>query len=310
MKKAKYYMLLFFASMSVLAKESFTTCEPSVDLQKCIDNAPIKIIRLSKGIYNVSGIHLNSNTTLVIPKGSVVRLADDAPINNKAFGGTANFVLASIGTPDNIIENVNIVVDGEIDANKASHPYENGGVEGIDWKWVKNSSISGSGTIHSANGDGIDIDSTFDSVISNVIVRNNGDSGIHFGSARPIVGSKNNVVIGVTSINNGFRIGKSGFDLSWPNPDGVVYINCTAIDNYRNFQIEASGGAIYNGKSVDSGKVVLKDDIKGANYAIINDVNVTNKAFLSKKLKVLIERDVRKFFGIKYHKYLDDVEYD
>nr|QOS24809.1 hypothetical protein VP359_00013 [Vibrio parahaemolyticus] len=96
--------------------------------------------------------------------------------------------------------------------------------------------------VHSANGDGIDLDAVHNSKISGLTVRENGDSGIHFGSPRPIMPSTNNIVIGVTSINNGFRIGKSGFDLSWPNPDGAIYVNCVAIDNYRNYKMEATGG--------------------------------------------------------------------
>lgn len=189
-----------------------------------------------------------------------------------------------------MIENVHIIVDGEINGNKSIHTYKKGGIEGIDWKWVNNSTISGSGVIHSANGDGIDIDATFNSVISDVTVRDNGDSGIHFGSPRPIAGAgnQNNVVIGVTSINNGFRIGKSGFDLSWPNPDGVIYVNCTAIDNYRNFFIEISCGAIYNAISKNCGKVVKEDNISGADYAVINAENITNKKFISIKSQILI----------------------
>ena len=42
------------------------------------------------------------------------------------------------------------------------HPYAKGGVEGIDWKWVTNSSIIGNGEIRNNNGDGIDLDVVFD----------------------------------------------------------------------------------------------------------------------------------------------------
>jgi hypothetical protein len=217
--------------------------------------------------------------------------------------------VASIGTSENLVENVHLIINGEIDGNKRIHTYERGGVEGIDWKWVKNSSISGTGVIHSANGDGIDLDAVYNTRVEGVTVKDNGDSGIHFGSPRPIVGSLNNIVIGVTSINNGFRIGKSGFDLSWPNPDGVVYINCTAIDNYRNFDMEASGGAIYNSKSINNGNVVEADSLSGADYAYLNGQNLTNKSLISTKTKILLKRDIKKMLGMSYHKHLDGIEY-
>ncbi|EKO3922295.1 hypothetical protein GCS60_003223, partial [Vibrio metschnikovii] len=153
------------------------------------------------------------------------------------------------------------------------------------------------------------LDAVHNIKISGVTVRDNGDSGIHFGSPRPIMPSTNNVVMDVTSINNGFRIGKSGFDLSWPNPDGVIYVNCVAIDNYRNFKMEATGGAIYGSTSIDNGKVIEKDDVGGASYAMINNENVTNKNFISVKTKILLNRDIRKLFGMNYHTYLDGLEY-
>jgi hypothetical protein len=297
--------------VSVHAQENITVCHPEDNLQDCIDTSKTNTISLLKGVYNVQGVLISSNTTFIVPKHSTIRLGDDAVLDPDAFGGEANFVLASIGSKNNMIENVHIIVDGEIDGNKIIHTYEKGGVEGIDWKWVSNSTISGTGVIHSVNGDGIDLDATFNSVISGVTVRDNGDSGIHFGSPRPIAGagSKNNVVIDVKSINNGFRIGKSGFDLSWPNPDGVIYVNCTAIDNYRNFFIEASGGAIYNAISNSSGKVVKEDDINGADYAVVNGENITNKKLISTKTQILIKRDIKKLLGMNYHKHLDGIKY-
>lgn len=304
----------FFACvlpLNAYAQENITVCYPHEDLQSCIDEAETKTVSLSEGIYNVQGIHIGSNITFMVPKHSTIRLDDHAKLNSSAFGGVANYVLASIGTKESMIENVHLIIDGEIDGNNGIHTYEKGGVEGIDWKWVTNSTISGTGVIHSVNGDGIDIDATFNSTISNVTIRDNGDSGVHFGSPRPIAGagSKNNVVIGVTSLNNGFRIGKNGFDLSWPNPDGVIYVNCTAIDNFRNFFMEASGGAIYNAKSQNSGKVVKEDDISGADYAVINGENITNKKLISIKSQILIKRDIKKFLGMDYHEHLDGIKY-
>lgn len=303
--------VLYLVPLSTLANEKITICSSEQKLQECIDTSKSNVISLSEGVHNTDGIHIASNTTFIIPKKSILRLSDVAKLNPDAFGGEANFVLGSIGTEENQLENIHLIIDGEVDGNRSIHTYEKGGVEGIDWKWVSNSTISGTGVIHSVNGDGIDLDATFNSVISGVTVRDNGDSGIHFGSPRPIAGagSKNNVVIDVKSISNGFRIGKSGFDLSWPNPDGVIYVNCTAIDNYRNFFIEASGGAIYNAISNSSGKVVKEDDINGADYAVVNGENITNKKLISTKTQILIKRDIKKLLGMDYHKHLDGIKY-
>ena len=56
-------------------------------------------------MYNVQGIHISSNTTL--------RLSDDAELDQNAFGGKANFVMASIRSKDSMIENVHIIIDDE-----------------------------------------------------------------------------------------------------------------------------------------------------------------------------------------------------
>lgn len=305
----KSLLLFFVLAFNNAYAQEITLCSNNEDLQKCIDNAPTDTISLLEGLYLTSGIHITSNTTFIIPKNSILKLADDAELDGAAFGGDANFVISSVGKPEQLIENVHLVINGEVDGNRDVHVYEQGGVEGIDWKWVENSTISGSGVVHSANGDGIDLDAVHNSKISGLTVRGNGDSGIHFGSPRPIMPSSNNVVIGVTSINNGFRIGKSGFDLSWPNPDGVIYVNCIAIDNYRNYKMEATGGAIYNSYSINNGSEIKKDYFGDASYVMVNGSDVTNNNFISMRTKILIKRDVRKLLGMSYHAYLDGLEY-
>ncbi|WP_412125851.1 hypothetical protein [Vibrio cyclitrophicus] len=215
----RYFTFIFLVlsvrfATAATTENDITICTQNEALQQCIDNAKTNIISLSSGIHETSGIFISSNQTFIVPDGSTLKLADDAVLNGEAFGGDANFVIASIGKPNQLVSNVHIIINGEIDGNKDVHVYEKGGVEGIDWKWVENSTISGSGVVHSANGDGIDLDAVHNIQISDITVKDNGDSGIHFGSPRPIMPSTNNVVIGVTSINNGFRVGKSGFDLS------------------------------------------------------------------------------------------------
>ena len=296
-------------SLNIYAKENITVCYPEDNLQSCIDTSKTNRISLTEGIYNTSGIHIPSNITFIIPKKAILRFGDNVELDSSMFGGKANSVLSSIGTKDALVENVHIIIDGEIDGNKKIHTYEKGGAEAIDWKWIRNSSISGSGVIHSVNGDGIDIDATYNSIISGVTIQNNGGSGVHFGSPRPIVGSIGNVVMNVTSLNNGFKSKKNGFDLSWPNPDGAIFVNCKAVDNYRNFQIEASGGAIYNSESIDNGKVIDEDDISGADYAFINGDNISNKNFISNKTKILLKRDLKGFLRMYTPNHLKDIKY-
>jgi hypothetical protein len=220
-----------------------------------------------------------------------------------------NAVVLAKGSKSSPMKNVHLVLDGEIDANKEIHSPETGGWEGVNYAWVENSSITGSGTIHSASGDGIDLDAVKNVLVEGVTVRDNDGTGLHFGSTRPIHGSIDNVVMNVKSINNGFLAKRNGFDLSWPNPNGAVFINCHAEDNYRNFEIEAAGGIVVNSFSIDNGKVGEPDDFGGASFARVNGKDVTNKRWISKKKEILIKRDIKKIFGMEYPEYLDGVEY-
>ena len=186
---------------------------------------------------------------------------------------------------------------------------QRGGVEAINLAYVKNSIITGSGTIHSVNGDAVDIDSSDNIRIENITVKNNDGSGIHFGSPRPVNGSRDNLVIGVTAIGNGFLDERNGFDLSWPNPRGAIFINCVAKDNYRNYQIEAVGGVVINSMSVNTGIVIDSDDFSGADYVFINGENKTNKSLFSKRLRILIHRDINRILGRQTADYLNELEY-
>ncbi|KFA99243.1 right-handed parallel beta-helix repeat-containing protein [Vibrio sp. ER1A] len=310
-KKLKILVLSsLLSNVSYSDEIDITYCDTTQEIQQCIDSSKSGHIVLSAGLHLTDGILLGSNTKLVIPKGAILKLSDDAILNPKAFGGTANYVIASIGDPDNYITNIEIIINGEVDGNRDKHPYEKGGVEGIDLKYVENSIISGNGVVHSANGDGVDLDAVRNIKVENITVRDNNDSGIHFGSPRPIIGSHGNLVYNVTSINNGYRIGKSGFDLSWPNPHGVTYVNCKAIDNYRNYKIEGVGGVIYNSKSLElDRKVIEKDDFSGASYVYMNGEDMTNQSFISQRKMILLKRDIKKLLGMEYQKHLDGVEY-
>lgn len=300
-------VFLIASSTSAALKHSSANCFPNQDINECITSAENGTVVLAPGKYLTSGVVLSSDITLVIPKGSVIKLADSADLNEGAFGGVANAVILAKGTPQHRLENVHIVLDGEVDGNKREHPYEKGGCEGINFAWIKNSSIRGSGTIHSANGDGIDIDAAENLIIDGVTVRDNGGSGVHFGSPRPIVGSKNNTVLNVESYKNGFERSRNGLDLSWPNTLGAVFINCSAEDNYRNYKIDAVGGIVIN--SFSSGKVIKKDEFPGANYVFLNGQDITNPDWISMKTKILFKRDIKGLLGLDYPGYLEGVEY-
>ena len=284
-------------------------CDVNQDINLVIKNAqPLDKIELCPGTHYTNGVFLKSNITFIIPNKAILKLRDSADINKEAFGGIANAVIMAKGSRDSPLVNLKIMVYGEIDGNKKHNSYENGGVEGVNLSWVKSSMIEGDGVIHSANGDGIDLDAVTNVIVKDITVTNNGGSGVHFGSPRPIYGSIGNVILNVKSLNNGFRAKRNGFDLSWPNPNGAVFVNCLSKDNYRNFEIEASNSAVLNSKSINTGDVVDDDYFGGANYAFINGKNKTNKSWVSRKSIILYKHKFKRFFNIDSPKYLDDIK--
>ena len=119
-------------------------------------------------------------------------------------------------------------------------------------------------------------------------VRDNGGSGIHFGSPRPITGSHSNAVMNVLSHDNGFERLRNGFDISWPNPSGAIFINCVSKNNFRNFDIEATGTVVLSSYSLSSGKTKKKDNFGGASLAIVDGINVNTK-WISKNWIMLVK---------------------
>lgn len=284
-------------------------CSERDILQVCLDKAKGQMLVLLPGNYKSYMADIHSDTTVVIPRGVIIKLADDASMPHK--GG---YVLGVRGTSDNYAKNVHIILNGIIDGNNKKHPYEKSGNEGISFGWVKDCSITGNGTVKNASGDGIDVDAVNNCYFKDVKVLNNSGTGFHFGSPRPIKASKNNIVLRVYAEGNGFKNLRNGLDLSWPNSGGATFINCTAVDNYRNYEIEAEGGVIVDSLSVDNGGVVKKDNFEGAEFAQINGIDVTNKAWISKKHQILIKRDIKKLLNLifnfeKYPKYLDPIKY-
>ena len=320
MLSIKLYVIIFFlgffipnsiyASLhnNVEINKNVVSCSEQDILQDCLDKAKGQILTLLPGNYKSYMANIHSDTTVIIPRGVIIKLADDALMPLR--GG---HVLGIRGTEDKYANNVHIVLNGIIDGNNKAHPYEKSGNEGVTYGWVKNCSITGNGIIKNASGDGIDVDAVEDCYFEGVQVINNSGSGFHFGSPRPIKGSKNNIVMNIYARGNGFKVKRNGLDLSWANPNGATFVNNKAVDNYRNYEITAEGGVIVGSLSIDNGRVVKKDNFEGADFAQVNGIDVTNKSWISKKHRILIKRDIKKFlnlfFNFKTHDYLDPINY-
>tara|TARA_Y100000385_G_C13104568_1_gene646713 strand:+ start:814 stop:1764 length:951 start_codon:yes stop_codon:yes gene_type:complete len=289
--------------------ENITYCDVNDSIHLIMKKSkPGDIISLLPGTHYTNGVFLKSNITFIIPNKAILKLRDSADINKEAFGGIANAVIMAKGSRELPLVNLKIRVYGEIDGNKKYNPYKEGGVEGINLSWVKNSVIEGDGIIHSVNGDGIDLDAVTNIIVKDITVTNNGGSGVHFGSPRPIYGSIGNVILNVKSLNNGFRAKRNGFDLSWPNPNGAVFVNCLSKDNYRNFEIEAINSVVLNSKSINTGVVIDDDYFGGANFVFINGKNQTNKSWFSRKTIIILKHKFKRFFNIDSPKYLDNLK--
>lgn len=246
-------------------------CDTNDNIQEKLLEARGKILVLTPGIHLSYGAKVPENTILYIPKNATIKLADDLVIDQTDYPeGTGDAVLKVYGTEKYPIHNVNIILEGTIDANKKIHPYKSGGIEGIDLKWVVNSSIMGQGNIQNANADGIDLDAVKDVLVWGITTNNNEGSGVHFGSPRPIKPSKRNLVIGVKSINNGFARQRNGFDQSWPNVDGVTFINCISMYNYKNWMIHGRGGIVLSSQSIYKQPSNSKDELSDSFYAEVN----------------------------------------
>lgn len=306
-------LLLILISLTTLQNgisQRKVLCRVSDDLNKVINSNPESTIILEEGLHQTQGVIINSsNLTLIIPSNAVLKLSDEAVLNDKAFGGISNAVIKVEGEISNPVKNVEIRVDGLIDGNRTKHPYSQGGLEGINMIHVANSKIIGKGIVANCNGDGIDLDNINNCLIQDVRLLNNSGSGLHFGSPRPIVGSKNNLVINITSSENGFERKRNGIDLSWPNEYGATFINCISIDNYRNYEIEAAGSVVVNCYSIDNGKVVKKDFFGGAEFALVNDRNITDKSLIRRKTQIILKHRIRKLLGLETNDYLNDLTF-
>jgi len=270
---------LNYFKLSTLANEKIVYCDTSDNFQQKVYDAKNGILILQPGIHQSHVTNILGNTTVYIPIGATIRLADDVNLHEYSkvspMGDAA--VLRCVGTEEKPIKNIKIILDGKIDGNKENHPYSinadgegKGGCEGIAFKWVEKSIITGVGTIVNVNGDGIDVDASRLCYFEGIRLINNDGTGFHFGSTRPIRPSERNIAVNLYAEGNGFGALRNGFDLSWPNINGAMYIGCTAENNYCNWEIDADGGIVLAGRSINSGNEMKPDNLFNSSYSQIN----------------------------------------
>ena len=271
----------------------------------CIASTSAKRIVLRPGLHSVYPIHLKSDQTLVIGEGVVLQLSRDAELNKNAFGGISSAIISAVGTSEKPLSNVTIELDGIVDGNKTFHAYEDGGYEGINFKYVNGGGVIGKGVIQNVSGDGVDIDASTRLVLKDFTTRLNEGSGVHFGAPRPLSASRSNFVLNVISYSNGFGLNRNGFDLSWPNPWGAIFIDCEARDNNRNWDIQTNGIVI--GSTSNHGK--KSDKFTGNGFFEINGDKLNPIIFITPRTIELLKRDVKKLLGIESPVYLEELEY-
>jgi hypothetical protein len=258
-------------------------CSVDQNLQNRVYESVGKTLILEKGVHKSYILKIPSNIKIIIPKNTTIKLADDSIIDQSLYGEAVGDAVIQInGTENKLLENIFIELNGTIDGNKSIHPYSQGGVEGIDLKWVKNSAIYGSGSIINCNGDGIDIDVSNNCYVEGITLSNNDGGGIHFGSPRPIKSNFNNLIIGCTALSNGFLHQRSGFDQSWPNINGVTYFDCESKNNFQNWDIQGSGVVILNSISENKASSKNSDFFDDALFYNISNKNKSDSTFTNK----------------------------
>lgn len=249
-------------SKSVIA-QGYQVCGEVNELQDCINAGKESVLYVPRGSYELTeGLRLPSGSTVVIDEEAVITLSNVARMPKR--GG---YVMGLIGLPKKPVRDVTLIINGIIDGNKSVHEYSRSGNECVKVDFGQDILIAGSGLLRNCSGDGIDMDATRDSVVMGLEIADVDGTGVHFGSPRPIVSSKNNVVIGTISRKNGYLHRRSGYDVSWPNYDAATYAWSKAIDNYQNWDISGAGSSVYRSSSVGG---VIADDLSGA---VVYEIN-------------------------------------
>ena len=271
-----------FSSLKIAIEEREKVFVPDtlININEFLKFNVDKTIVFDKGLYNLDPIILNSNQQLIVPSGTMLKLSNNSnmPLKGGAF-------IRAEGSISDRIENVALIINGIVDANKKTHSYEKSGNEGVTFSFSKNCKVVGQGVIRNSSGDGIDIDDSINLVVEGLKFCSNSGSGIHFGSPRPITPSFNNLIINTKSTRNGFLLKRSGMDISWPNENAAIYINSHSFNNYRNWDIDAEGGLVVNSYSYGE-EIIQKDNFSGSDYVFINGerLNGQKKLISSKQI--------------------------
>ena len=285
-----------------LALNKFTTCIPSQDLQNCINNSVYPTVYIAKGLYPLEkGLIIGSAKTIIIGKNANIILSSKAKMPLK--GG---YVVGLLGNQRTSISEITLINNGSIDGNKLIHSYDKSGNECIKIDYAEKITIMGHGIIKNCSGDGIDIDASANTVVMGLNIFNVDGTGIHLGSPRPIKSSRNNILIGNYSYNNGFLHKRSGFDVSWPNYDAALYALNSASDNYQNWDISGFGSIMLLNFT---GSSVVHDDLSGSSYSISS--NKLSGSFWPRSDYILhlIKRDILNLIGYGAPSYMQHLHY-
>lgn len=187
-------------------------------------------------------LDLYDNTTLVISRNTTLIIDSDLKWSDYCkiceLGDAA--IIRVQGTSKNPISNVHIIINGKLSGTKKTKDHDQR-YEGIAFKYVENSTISGTGIITNVHGDGIDLDASSNILIKDLNIFENSGTGVHMGSPRPLDSNLKIYVRNIKSANNGHYFERAGFDNSWPNEFSLILIGNTADSNYINYDIQGFG---------------------------------------------------------------------
>ena len=238
----------------------------------------------------------------MVAKGAEIKLSKTAKMPRK--GG---FVVGILGSSSDPIKDVTVVLNGTIDGNKAAHPYESSGNEGIRVDYGERIVIFGNGVVQNASGDGVDFDATKNSLVAGITIRENDGAGMHFGTPRPITSSRNNQVIGIETYGNGWVHSRSGADVSWPNQNAATYVWVSSFSNYQNWDLAGYGSKAIRSYSGQGDK---SDYLAGTTLSEINDELELSHWPNSGYVFQLMKRDLRTLLGYRdVPDYLRELNY-
>ncbi len=241
------------------------SCSNKEDLNICISENRGKRILLQDKKYISNVLDLYDNTTLVIASNTTLIINSDLKWSNYCkiceFGDAA--IIRVQGTNKNPISNVHIIINGKLTGTKKTKDNDQR-YEGIAFKYVVDSTISGTGIITNIHGDGIDLDASSNILIKDLNIFENSGTGVHLGSPRPLDSNFNIYVRNINSANNGHYFERAGFDNSWPNEFSLILIGNTADSNYINYDIQGFGVIMID--NISTGSTRKDNNLEGTSF--------------------------------------------